>query len=361
MPRHVKEKSPDAVLGSLDDSSKRGSKPRSDFILAVEKYLAKAQWTNQQLMSSAKIGESQYYRWASNQSVPRKSTVNRLAVKLAVRIDEIKGDRIHDPCPASDQMDGMLNELLDAAGYAASVKGEASNYAWHSIADKRSWTLGYTKIPKWSELALDSRRGARPTGLAIDYAERIGRLLGIETAWEYLDYEEMPLAIRERKVDGIAPSMLVLPGRLFDYRFSEKCGEDIFRLAALVAPEQAGDAECLEDLPAKNVQLLHIKGELGEWGADVLGKPYQKQLFEEETGALSYLKANAKAKNLVPAFLIDSVTGHFLANDYQLKLLNIKTIDLETYPAFAFHPDEDQLIVAVNAAINLTPNMTRSL
>jgi hypothetical protein len=42
-------------------------------------------------------------------------------------------------------------------------------------------------------------------------------LLGLWTEWKYLEFDEMPAAIRQRQVEGIVPLMLVLPEKLFDY------------------------------------------------------------------------------------------------------------------------------------------------
>ncbi|WP_315790973.1 transporter substrate-binding domain-containing protein [Fischerella sp. JS2] len=332
---------------------------QSIFVKVVEKYLVEAGWTKQQLMAEIKVGETQFYRWARGDNVPKKAIVSRIAVILARRLDEIRQQLPHDPFPASDEIDGILNELLEAAGYRAFVRGKGADSSWYEIAKKEAWTLGYTSVPKWSEPP--NKDGAKPTGLVIEYAERIGRLLGIHTNWKYLDYDQMPLAIQERQVDGIAPFILVLPGRFFSFRFSERCSEDSFRLAALISPDHAGSATCLEDLPSKSIQLLYLEGELAEWGVAVLDS-YEKKSFEDDKQAISYLLATAKQdKDIIPVFLVDSVTGHFLASENKLKIMNVETIDLETYSAFAFHPDEEKLITAVNSAIKLTPRIIKSV
>ena len=347
----------------MKQSSRNRSKDtssKSEFVKTVEKYVQEAAWTNQELMSQIQIGETQFYRWSRGDSVPRKAIVNRIAVSLARRRDQIQQKLPHDPLPGSDQIDEILNELLQAAGYSASVKGRGADSGWHTIAKKQAWTLGYTHIPRWSQLP--ERSGSKPTGLAIEYAERIGRLLGIATDWEYLTYDDMALAIRQRKVDGIAPFMLVLPGRFFDFRFSERCSQDSFRLSALISPDRAGSAACFGDLPPKSVQLLYLEGELAEWGVDVLGDSYQKKSFEDDKQAISHLRGTTeREKDVIPVFIVDSITGYFLANENELKVMEIKSIDLETYSAFAFHPDEEKLITAVNSAIELTPKIAKSV
>lgn len=336
----------------------KDSSPRSEFVEVVEKYLTEAEWTKQQLMAAIKVGETQFYRWARGENVPTKAIVNRIAAVLARQIDEIHREIPSNPFPASDIIDGLLNELLEAAGYKASIKGKGADYSWYQIAQQKTWTLGYTRIPRWSEFP--STGSLKPSGLAIEYAERIARLLGISTNWKYLDFDEMPLAIQERQVDGIAPFMLVFPKRFFSFRFSQRCSTDTFNLSALISPSRAGNAACLEDLPSKNVKLLYLKGELADWGVSVLGDSYQKQSFEDDKEAISYLLANSENEDIISVFLVDSVTAYFLARENNLKDLKIETINLETYSAFVFHPDEDKLITAVNYAIQLTPKIIKS-
>jgi transcriptional regulator with XRE-family HTH domain len=100
---------------------------QSAFVQAVESYLVKANWTKQQFMAEIQVGEAQYYRWARGENVPTKAIVNRVAVFLARRLDEIRRDLPHNPFPVSDTIDGLLNELLEAAGYSASIRGTN----WH--------------------------------------------------------------------------------------------------------------------------------------------------------------------------------------------------------------------------------------
>jgi transcriptional regulator with XRE-family HTH domain len=340
---------------------------QSAFVQAVESYLVKANWTKQELMASLKVGEAQFYRWARGENIPTKAIVNRMAVLLARRIDEVQQDLPHSPFPASDEIDRIINEFLEAAGYSASVKGRVADISWNEIARKKAWTLGYTKVPKWLEPP--ERPGGNPTGLAVKYTEQIGQLLGLETIWKYLNYEDMSVAIRGREVDGIAPLMLVLPGRFFDFCFSEQCGLDIFRLCALVAPKHTNNATFFEDLPSKSVKLLYVKEELGNWGADVLGESEQsREEYENSDQAVSALLASIdRDRDLIPVFLVDNLTGQVIVNKAKrdnpdepqkwIQAMNFRDINLETYAAFALHPDEDRLIRAVNSAISMVPKI----
>jgi len=341
---------------------------QSKFIQIVESYLAEANLTKQEFMALLKVGEAQFYRWARGDNVPTKAIVNRIAVLLARRIDEVKQNLPHNPFPASDEIDRMVNKLLETAGYSASVKGREADVSWNKMHKNKVWILGYTKVPRWIEPP--DRPGGKPTGLAVKYTEQIGQLLGIETIWKYLNYGEMSVAIRSREVDGIAPFMLVLPGRFFDFRFSEQCGEDFFKLSALVAPKHSNSANFFEDLPRNLIKLIYVKGELGNWGAGVFNEAdnQPENAYEDSDHAISALLGSIERnEELISVFLVDNLTGEVFADktkkDYPsnpekwIQVLKIREINLETYTAFAFHPDEGKLINAVNFAINMIPKI----
>nr|WP_243147065.1 transporter substrate-binding domain-containing protein [Scytonema sp. UIC 10036] len=307
-------------------------------------------------MNEIQIGETQFYRWARGDSVPRKAIVNRIAVSLAHRLDLTRQKLPHDPFPASDEIDEIVNELLEAAGYSSAVKGKGADYSWHEIAKNHSWTLGYTDVPTWSQIS--DKPGSSPTGLAIKYAEQIGRLLGVNTIWEYLTWQEMPLAIRERRVHGIAPFFLRIPERLFDYRFSQPCSEEAYSLSAVMVPNQDNTSTSLEDLPKRRVQLIHVRGDIGSWAVKILSDSYdQRKEFEDGRKAISYLLAMSGSNNdITPVFVSDSVTCQYISNENKLQAIEIKSLNnVKISPAFAFHLDEERLTVAVNSAIKIVP------
>lgn len=328
-------------------------------VSVIEKYLLQAQWTKEQLMAAIGVGETQLYRWGRGDSMPRKATVNRICVTLARRLDELHGDELHDPFPATDLIDAMLNELLQASGFSASVRGVSGDDCLTRIAKDNVWKLGYTEVPEWA--IPPARKTGRPTGKAIDYAEKIGALMGLETDWTYFGFEDMPLAIRERKIDGIAPLMVVLPGRLFDYRFSAACGRSKFTLSALIPSEFRKQYEKIEDLPQKFVEILYVKGELGEWGCKMFESTYDSKSFSDSDKAIAYMKAMVENREkTIPVFLLDNITAHYLKNilskERGLELSEIEVpIKLETHNAFAFHPDERKLSEAVDVAIKIFP------
>ena len=336
-----------------------------ELVRTIEKYLLEAQWTKEEFMAAIGVGETQLYRWGRGDSMPRKATVNRICVTLARRLDELYGDVLHDPYPATDLIDAMLNELLQKAGFSASVRGISGDDCWNRIDKDKVWKLGYTMVP---ECALPpTRKTGRPTGTAIDYAQKIGRLMGLETEWEYLGFDEMPSAIRERRLDGIAPLMVVLPARLFDFRFSDACGKNDFTLSALIPSQFSERDQKFEDLPIRSVEILYVKGELGEWGCKVSGDDYKSKSFPDSNKVIAYMKAVVESqKNSIPVFMLDNITAKYWKDqsikeseskeDKFFPLSEIETsIKIETHNAFAFHTEEKQLSHAVNTAINVFP------
>jgi transcriptional regulator with XRE-family HTH domain len=340
----------------------------ADFVPTIEKLLIEAKWTKEQLMTKIGIGETQLYRWGRGDSMPRKATVNRICGVLTRRLDELYGDDF-DPFPATDQLDAILNELLQKSGFSGSARGITGDECWDRIAKRKSWRLGYTGVPDWAERP--THRNGKPSGMAIEYAETIGRLIGLETEWVYLDFEQMPLAIRERELDGIAPIMIVLPGRLFDFGFSKQCGGAEFTLSALIPDKLGKDIKNLDDIPANSLELVFVRGEIGDWGARVLAdrchiadfdKSDRIQRFDTSDEAYTYIQASvANNENKISVLLIDNITACSLERRSQKKqdASILKRIDcfiqLKTYNAFAFHTDEEKLIGAVNIAIDLIP------
>ena len=322
----------------------------SQFVQVVEKYIHKAQWTNQELMNAIKVGETQFYRWRRSSSTPRKAIVNRIAIALANRSNEIEKKEPLNLFPGWDRIDGILNELLEAAGYSASVKGAGINSSWDRITYQKAWTLGYTKTP-FSHIP--EKAGAKPKGEIIVYAEKIAQLLGLHTEWKYLPWDEMSSAIRERKVDAIAPLMLVLPERLFDYRFSEPCSQEKFSLSAVLPSSKP--VKYYEELPTQEVKVVYVKGEMGDWGADFLNKKDEAISCQDNQEAVTKL-TTFQGKTCV--FLSDNITCHQIAKEKQLLEIKVKQLeDFETYLAFALHPDEPKLITAINSAINLVEKL----
>jgi ABC-type amino acid transport substrate-binding protein len=331
-----------------------------DFMATIERYLKLADWTKGEFMAAIELAETQIYRWKNGTSNIRKATVNRMAVQLATRLDEVYARTHGNFHRATDDIDSLLNELLDAAGFAGSVKGRSKDYCWNRITSTKSWKLGFTDVPEWAiRNDEDGNQSIKPTGKAIEYAENIGRLLGLTTEWEYLKFDTMPEAIRQRRVDGIAPLMVALPGRLFDFSFSASCADSHkFTLTAISDRELVNGAKSLEELPQNKVELIYLKGELGDWGRQILSQ-YECKGFSDTEQAIQYMQGVIeRGKSIIPVLLIDNATGNFLIDDKKslsLVEIEIQRVNMESFNAFAFNPDEKRLLEAVNQAISVFP------
>ncbi|MEL6159894.1 MAG: hypothetical protein AAFR18_11795 [Cyanobacteria bacterium J06627_32] len=337
---------------------------QSRFVQVIEDYLNESDWTKKQMMAAINIGETQLYRWARGESVPSKGVVNRIAVTLARRLDEIQRQRTPgDLYSATDRIDGIVNELLTAAGYSASIKGVGANLGWEEIAKSRQWKIGYLDIPNLLETPSASI-STQPTGTISDYVEQVGRLLGLSTNWQrFLGWNELNVAILERKIHGIAPFMLTLPERSFYYRFSEPVDDQPFGITAVVSPQHAELAEELEDLTPRRTELIYVKDEIGAWAASVLGSSYKRKAFQSTDEAIAYLTASAPSstsdfhsRKVLPAFLSENITCSRVAQENAMKLLPIHTFkNVRLFSAFAFHIDEEKLVSTVNPVINMLP------
>lgn len=370
---------------SLSRSSKKkpsliseSESQQSKLIELVEQYLAKADWTKQQFMAEIGLGEAQYYRWARGENVPSRSVVNRMAAILARRLDERYQNLPHDPFPYSDIIDGLLNEFLAAAGYSASIQGRGPDSSWQEINKNRAWRLGYTSVdPYWSEKPVSY--GGKPSGLAIACAERVGDLLGVSTEWHYLTWQQMPLAIAERRVHGIAPFVLSAPGRLFDYRFSVSLDEAldihdkaeerkklIFELNAVSFLKYEDEEDIyIEDLPREQLELVYIANEIGSFIVNSIdqGDVYNKKMFLDKQSAIAYIQAEEDRRSgIIPMLCSDSMTCKSIAKSYNWSIVKIKRLkDVKLSPAFAFHPEEERLAAAVNTIIKTINVMFSSL
>ena len=342
------------MVKSSKQNSSQSDAPTSQFIKVVERYIKEVDWSNQELMNAIKVGETQFYRWRRGSSVPRKVVVNRIAVALSNRMNELEKEEPSNPFPGWDRIDRMLNELLEAAGYSASLKGRGINSNWDEIASQKAWTLGYTKTPISDT---PDKAGAKPKGKVIDYAEQIGRLLGLHTQWEYLSWDEMPCAVREKKVDAIAPLMLILPERLFDYRFSNTCSKEDYSLSAVLSSEES--VKYYDELGNVEVKLIYVKGEIGEWGVDYLGEIDKAIPCQDNQQAITKLTTSKEKKEKNYVFFSDNLTCEQIAKEKELKKIEVRELEkFKTHLAFAFHPDEPKLINAINSAIGLFEGIT---
>lgn len=347
---------------------------QSKFVLTVEEYLVKARWTKAQFMAEMQVGESQFYRWARGENIPTKAIINRAAVTLASRFDVLDRELPHNPFPMSDKIDGLLNELLVASGYSASITGDPLDSSWQDILKDRSWTIGYTLVPlSWAKPP--ERKNGNPTGIAIECAERVGKLLGITTEWKFLTWQEMPRAIAEREVHGIAPFMLTAPGRVLDYRLSDpwtkwmkmekETREPSIKLAGVTLFNKIKKEVSLEDLSVEHVQLVYVDNEIGEIIVALLDNTYDSFKCKTLQEAIAYLDSFKNDKGgTIPIICSDGVFCRELSsNEVYAKSISttsewqyVTIGELEKYrfnPAFAFHPSEEKLTAAVNSVLKL--------
>jgi len=345
-------------MASSKHTRLKNSTEQSKFIENVEVYLAKANWTKQQFMAAIQVGEAQYFRWKNSENTPTKALVNRIAVVLARRLDEVNQALPRDPFPFSDEIDSFLNELLEAAGYSASVRGKKADSSWLEINRKKEWTLGYTSVgPNWA--MLPESASEMPTGIAIELAEKVGRLLGLKTNFLPIPWPEVYAAISDRKVHGIVPFMLDLPRRQFAYRLSDPWRAEGALKPAAVTPRKVGVDHIFEDLQTRHIELFCVENELGSWILNTFDertyKRNKKHEYPNLDKAISDMKAiKLENSEVIPVFCSDHLLCEDLARKNGWEVLRLRDLDgFEFYPSFAFHSDEEQLTSVVNSVLNL--------
>jgi hypothetical protein len=358
-----------------DETTEPKVTTESKFIQIVERYLAKTDLTKEQFaIEIIKIGEAQYYRWKRGENVPTKSMVTRVAVHLALCLDKVCQKDSPDPFPYSDRAGDLINELLEASGHIVNVGTEVNDAiqgkswrlesSWDEIVNHKSWRLGFISDvdPKW--IKQYSRPGNLPFGKAIEYAERIGNLLGITTEWKYVSWQNLPMAIAERQIHATAPFMLRTPGRLLQYLFSDpwieggSIGVSAITLPKIMEREGISEEISLTKLSPDRIQCLCISNEIGSWKIDSLGytyltnDPIVNESLEEAVNKLKNWKSE-----LIPILFVDDIRGQELVKKEGWEIVNVEFgKSLKFHPAFAFHPAEKKLVAAVNYTMGILEN-----
>lgn len=340
------------------------SEENNDLLVLIEDYLAKAQWTKRDLMLSIGFGETQLYRWSRGESVPRRSTINRIAVALAKRLDSLYGDRLTDPSPATDYIDFILNELHRVSGFSSNIKGADANICWERINSLREIRVGYLQMEGLIETP--KLINEHPSGKLVNYVNMICAIINVRPKWCYLDNNILNSSVRNRNVDIVAPTVLKLPARKYDLEYSNPCSNQNHIVKALICEKDQNlkYSNKLENYPESNLELVFAKGGLAEIGTTLLGYKFTSKSFDTEIEAINYINRPHYQNQPIPIFLTDSLTHQSWINKTKFKH-ELKDFDL--YPmiemdtglkikaktAFAFHPDEIKLREVINETIEV--------
>lgn len=327
-----------------------------EFFAALEKEIKKLGKTIANLCEKCEYKEAQYYRWKQEKGRIPKKAVLRFATALALFENEVKAQKPYNKLPGTDRIDYVINRLLSAAGYPA-TSGAAENLIWDRVdSDRESWTLGYTDVSGW--IWSSDKNWDQPEGDVVDYAELVGRLLGLRTKWKYADsWSTLFGLLRTRAIDAIGPFMIEAPRRLFDCRFAEQCAKDKVHITGLGPKELASlrpKPLSFDKIPRdKNIKVTYIKDEIGHTAAKLLpGVDLIEAANSKE--AIGNVKKESKGKN-VCIFLSEEMTCKSIAKgDDDVLVIRIPALkQLTAAITFAFHRNEPEFLSATNDAIEI--------
>ena len=154
-------------------------------------------WTKQQLVDRSKVPRDAGVLVVAR--VPPRGVgrddVSRLALALALGLEEKTPGRGHV------QLEGLLNELLGAAGYSAML-GRRQDLIWNRLTDAsradRELRVGWYRMYNFAE-HVESGGSERVEGIAVRITEEVFRHLGVRIRWVYLPLPEQIPALRRAR------------------------------------------------------------------------------------------------------------------------------------------------------------------
>jgi ABC-type amino acid transport substrate-binding protein len=334
-------------------------------------------WSDRELAKWSGIPQPQLSRWLrGRQYVLGEDELARIAWAFAGRLDNL-GPFTRSPTSASGQqqkvgrskLDFLLNLLLALDGYSSGVRLE--NAVWRASFEpeegRAALRIGW--FP-WEPLARDRKEFQ---GFARDITDYVCKLLGHPT-WSpvQLNFRTVEHALRARLIDFTAPLLMTFPGRYTSYRFSDAIPLVDVGLCAVVAREHLERITIdgtHRDLREDQIELVLPPGEVAESMADlVFGATLRapSTLYEdldapESLGHGYTLIQKIKAEPLGPTgrarvVVTSRPTAYWAKKEFGQYFEILEPPELLSFRfrvAFAVHPDEPRLLLALDQAIRV--------
>jgi hypothetical protein len=337
-------------------SKSRGKKPlprvEHDLAAIIEHHLQALGWNQAQLAANARISKAQLSGWLGSQtrSISRNH-VNRIACAIATGYG-------WGALPGIDNLDGILNELMRAAGYSAAL-GSAQDLVWRRLSGGENPRLrvGWVEYPPF---AFEAPGPALVSGIAVDITTRVGELTGCRIEWERFQWSEIIDALYKRAIDMVCPILMLLPTRLLRVRFSDPI-EGIFLPINGLVHRDFRNAVVLanpEELRSDSILLNSVAGEVGQTLCGIFAPKAQAEQphgsFEE---ACTYLRTNPTHRELVRCLIADeTICRHWqerFPDELDLLFKSESTTKVSLPVAFGVHPDEKLLLEMINTCITI--------
>jgi len=335
--------------------------PRGTFRTVLADHIKKLGWTKDMLAKNSGISGSLISTWLKDQSSTRpisRFDINHLACSIAMGYGSRK-------VPGHGNLDGILSELLAAAGFNP-LPSPNTDLKWEELSRRQKLTVGWVDYRHFSY-----KEGLPPriAGVAAEIVTQLERLTGIEMLWnpEPSDWGSVMSDIRERRVDLIAPILLTLPSRLLWIEFSEPIPGIRLGINGLV------HEDCFDELLMRDRQsgigderllVNYVKGELGEAFWKILVPQAQVERIEGHENfeqAYHYLRDNPRrSPDKIRCLVADHSICHYWKNkDPQLRLLRGSETEasqgrtLHLPLAFGIHQEEHKLLWMINRCIRI--------
>lgn len=323
----------------------------------LEDHLEELKWSQKTLAERLGIDPALVCKWIKGRQDIHPKQINRLAVVIAQGYDEQ-----HREDRGMNCLDGLLNELLMAAGRSAAITGRNPNSVWARLSTStRQLRVGWVLYPPFCN-EQRSPIAAGPVGVSVDVMMRVAELLGAELDWKLYDWGTILPALIHREIDIICPILLVLPTRMFQIRFSDILPELSIGVNGVVHKQYYSRVFLNhgQELNTNAIVVTYVQGEAGQ----DLCTMFAPRAHLDQHPHTSAAEACAMVFNeplddrqRVRCFVADHTicVNRYRKNQQDLALV------YQTYPvdkprlqiAAGIHPEEDKLVEIINSCLKI--------
>jgi ABC-type amino acid transport substrate-binding protein len=326
------------------------SRPR--VIATLEEYMRKLEWNQAKLAGAARVSPAQVASWFNTQQ-PRavsKSHINRLAWAIADTVRSHLLANGSEDLSIMDHLDDLLNRLLNDAGYSA-FTGAGEDLIWNRLSSERERSrrvlrTGWVDYPCFCARPADAPATDPPVGVAVDTMNVIAHLIGVELTWHQYEWSNVLDALAQREIDVVCPTLMELPRRLFQVRFSEPLpGIDVGMNVVVHKSTRKIVTDKIKDKTRTKPDVLvgFVEGEIGETLHRFVVPGIREQSFRTFQRAIDALRRRSE-KDAIDCIVAD----HMICRGWVKK--HHSELDLAFDPKL---PTKRGLKLTVAAAINI--------
>jgi transcriptional regulator with XRE-family HTH domain len=324
---------------------------QKSFAQALDAHRQKLGWTQTELGKRAQFSAGQISGWLDVEAgkPAGRNHINRLAWALASGYEDK-----HPRSAEVDSLESLLSELLRAAGYSDGLRARKSRIS-RLIEDKKPLRIGVVNYPPFAD--------SQQQGLAIEIAQRVLDLMGVERNWVTLSWADLIPQLTAEQIDLVAPVFLKLPMRSFKVLFSMSIEGLLVGANGIIHKDYVDDVRSgdeLKEVKAERLIVSFAEGEVGETMSRMIARttPQVGRLFSTVEESCQHVLEEPKSMGKYRCFVADHVTCFNLLSQHpEARLLFESKRDVERRVrlplAFAAHPAESELILVVNECLEI--------